>query len=528
MQNSRIRQRPVSVIRSRLVPTLLTGLLFASFLSFYVSKVVHLQDHEFLLHRNNPISHSLDEYNPAAAAITRRTGAASEPQQVKAENTKTTSILTKGELIRKLYPNETAIENPPHLADGESTFGACMLVMDDNMRLTEWLAYHFHVLPLRYLIVAVDPRSQTSPTHIFNQWRRRGVYIEEWGDRDFWRSDLKLAPIPDDAALQVKRDRHRGRQKYFYKQCLIRMKEQGRTWVSLHDSDEYLVYNHAGGDRFAAWEASRQARHQLKEPRIVPSQTPPTTAEEGGMIRYIQQERAAGLEYYQSPCIGIPRLMFGADESQIDHAAIHKGVPEALRPLVPQFDTLRYRQHARRNDFTKNALGKVIIDVSRVDIKRSPYFMSLHRPIKSICSAPWHNDWSSGLRINHYLGSWESYSFRDDSRRGGERSWEQWEYKATTIDELTDDNIRPWVSGLVETHGAETATEMLRDAGLPPNYQNADDEAWRLHPDKLKAILEVNESTSTDNKLIAFEEWVRDKYRNNNNNPFSEKNKKER
>jgi len=52
----------------------------------------------------------------------------------------TTTILSKQEVIRTLYPNETAIENPP-LSDGESTFAACMLVMDDNMRLTEWCTY---------------------------------------------------------------------------------------------------------------------------------------------------------------------------------------------------------------------------------------------------------------------------------------------------------------------------------------------------------------------------------------------------
>jgi len=371
------------------------------------------------------------------------------------------------------------------------------------------------------MIVAVDPRSKTSPTHIFNQWRKRGVYIEEWGDRDFWRKDLKLLPIPDEAPLQEKRDRHRGRQKFFYKQCLIRLKEQGRTWVSLHDSDEYLVYNHPGGDKFAAWEKSRTEKHHGKEPRIKPSKTPPTTAQEGGMIQYIRQEQAAGLEYYQSPCIGIPRLMFGADESKVDQQAILKGVPAELQQLVPQMDTLKYRVHAKRNDFTKNALGKVIMDVSRVDVKNSPYFMSLHRPIKAICPTPWNNDWSSGLRINHYLGSWDSYSFRDDSRRGGERSWEQWEYKATTIDELTDDIIRPWISGLVDTHGVDEAAAMLKDVGLPPNYKNPDDEAWHLHPDKLKAILEVKETASTDAKLIAYEEWVREKYKHNN--PFQKK-----
>ena len=58
--------------------------------------------------------------------------------------------------------------------------------MDDNHRLMEWMAYHYHVLPLRYMIVVVDPRSKTSPSSIFNEWRRKGVYIEEWTDRDFW------------------------------------------------------------------------------------------------------------------------------------------------------------------------------------------------------------------------------------------------------------------------------------------------------------------------------------------------------
>jgi hypothetical protein len=60
------------------------------------------------------------------------------------------------------------------------------LSMDDNHRLMEWMAYHYHVLPLRYMIVVVDPRSKTSPSSIFNEWRRKGVYIEEWTDRDFW------------------------------------------------------------------------------------------------------------------------------------------------------------------------------------------------------------------------------------------------------------------------------------------------------------------------------------------------------
>ena len=46
---------------------------------------------------------------------------------------------------------------------GEGT-AACLLIMDSNHLLIEWLAYHYHVLRLRHLIVAVDPRSTTTPT----------------------------------------------------------------------------------------------------------------------------------------------------------------------------------------------------------------------------------------------------------------------------------------------------------------------------------------------------------------------------
>ena len=50
-------------------------------------------------------------------------------------------------------------------------FSACILIMDDNHYLPEWLAYHYTFLPLRRLIVAVDPNSQTSPKPILDQFQ---------------------------------------------------------------------------------------------------------------------------------------------------------------------------------------------------------------------------------------------------------------------------------------------------------------------------------------------------------------------
>jgi hypothetical protein len=38
----------------------------------------------------------------------------------------------------------------------DETFSACILFMDDNPRLVEWLVYHFFALNLREVVVAVD------------------------------------------------------------------------------------------------------------------------------------------------------------------------------------------------------------------------------------------------------------------------------------------------------------------------------------------------------------------------------------
>lgn len=397
--------------------------------------------------------------------------------------------------------------------------------MDDNHRLAEFLAYHYHVLPLRYLIVAVDPRSKTSPTKVLNRYRKLGVFIEEWDDFKFLNPDLAANQIPDDAGLQVKRDRHRIRQKNFYRQCLRRMRARHRTWVTLIDTDEFIMYNHKssgvlnenGQDPvFENWEKdqvrihARLNNHPNNKHRIRPSKPPPSPSQEGGLIRFIHQEQAAGNPFFTGPCISCPRLQFGARESTESERI--KGVPvskENNRPVIDptRLDTLRFRRHSERQDFVKNGLSKSILDVSRID--QFPRIESLHRPIKKYCPAPWRDEWDSGLRINHYLGSWEQYSFRDDSRRGGERSFEGWAFKAQDADE-TDDNIRPWIKGFVEKHGTKTAQELLKGAGLPPGYKDAKVENgknWTIM--FLDEILSANETKGNDSRR-SFDNFVRD------------------
>lgn len=78
--------------------------------------------------------------------------------------------------------------NPKHgthnLKIPSDGFAGCLLLKDDNDRLSEWIAYHWLVLPLKYLVVAIDPTGTTSPEKILNLWKEAdlGLEISLWND----------------------------------------------------------------------------------------------------------------------------------------------------------------------------------------------------------------------------------------------------------------------------------------------------------------------------------------------------------
>ncbi|GFH48609.1 hypothetical protein CTEN210_05085 [Chaetoceros tenuissimus] len=76
--------------------------------------------------------------------------------------------------------------------------------MDDNHRLIEWLAYHHFALPLRRLIVMVDPRSKTSPLPILQRWEKY-MTIDLWHDNDvFSKQELDDRSHENSIALFLK------------------------------------------------------------------------------------------------------------------------------------------------------------------------------------------------------------------------------------------------------------------------------------------------------------------------------------
>ena len=86
----------------------------------------------------------------------------------------------------KLFNSNSTIEHPNENSKSieEQGVSACLLVNDENPRLPEWLAYHYHVLPLRSLVITIDPASRTSPLDILNRWRRE-LEIIVWEEEEF-------------------------------------------------------------------------------------------------------------------------------------------------------------------------------------------------------------------------------------------------------------------------------------------------------------------------------------------------------
>lgn len=121
---------------------------------------------------------------------------------------------------------------------------ACLLVNDENPRLPEWIAYHYHTLPLRSLTVAVDPLSRSSPLGILRRWNDTGLM-----EMQLWNDDDYLYEIAANGAekkrIKVTPDvhGHRMRQNHFINKCMLDFKRRNKQWVLLIDVDEYITFN---------------------------------------------------------------------------------------------------------------------------------------------------------------------------------------------------------------------------------------------------------------------------------------------
>jgi hypothetical protein len=354
--------------------------------------------------------------------------------------------------------------------DPSESLSSCLMVMDDNFRLPEWLAYNYYAMNLRHLVILSDPAGRESPTSVLSPWREY-ITIEEWTEEDYFDKGLRQRtmelegdknPSPDDS-----HDQFLERQSKFIKSCSLHLQKQNRTWVSFHDIDEYYVINS---------DIVNSTQQRMEEP--------------GSIIKLINevQKNATSLlqstsdlvlpEQYTGPCVTTYRVPYSAVES----SEVERGqdVPSVIDPR--QLETLRWRNHAN-----ETIIGKSLLDVSKLpalknmgwsDRQGTPF--SPHKLIPMCPHVLYHPN--AFIVINHYVGSWESYTYRaNDSRQGNFKNRKEWEKFAYQKGSKGSDDIRPWIKGFVRLFGEQKAKLLLGNSGLPANYTVNDkaDASWQ-------------------------------------------------
>jgi hypothetical protein len=332
-------------------------------------------------------------------------------------------------------------------ATESNSIAACMLMKDDNHWLIEWLAFHYHVLPLRDLVLVRDPSSRTSPDSVLQRYQSL-INIVEWdGDKmvpDFKWKQYRAGKI-DDTRL------HRARQQFFYAECLRHFQRQGKQWVLLTDTDEFIQPN------FNALPS--EGRVRLEEP--------------GSVLKTLQmQSRLRNQQNQAVPkCLHIPRIQMAS------HQTIHTN-----NSVLPSLNTshlltrswLHHSGHEIIQVPGANLDGKNILDVSSMSRRDIPSRAhSVHMVVPKFCPATNGNRLKhadSWLVVYHYPGTYEQYTYRQDPRDSlahRRKRWDLWkemgEPNATAV---RDSSMGDWLSGFVKSVGEQEAIRLLENVGV--------------------------------------------------------------
>jgi hypothetical protein len=312
-------------------------------------------------------------------------------------------------------------------------FSACLMVMDDNHYLIEWLAYHYQVLPLRRLIVAVDPSSRTSPQSILKRYSRRNLMnITIWTNVSYYHPMEIQQSIRHQTHTQRKtsttqEDMFRSRQRHFIQQCLQTLHEEYKeattatttagtkstssgssssavlrtntiSWVAMVDPDEYIVP-----------QISHQRSYTINNSptKITATNTTSTTTTTVWQALERERQNKSNDPYKDndkdshSACLALHRTQFTNYEEQENNTndsidnPLSVDVPEGLRGEA--FLTLRYPWRRIDDGPTTTMPGKALIDISQLGIhdinptNGKPYFRrgnhNPHRPLMDLCPA---------------------------------------------------------------------------------------------------------------------------------------------
>jgi hypothetical protein len=354
---------------------------------------------------------------------------------------------------------------------------SCLFIMDDTIRLMEWLAYHFTVLPMRYLIVGIDPHSlfpdriievleRWKPYMNITIWRDPEIYLSNvpydkaW-KRKYWISPGVVNPLYNDTSSHGYRSQeHKRRQNIFTTYCYREHLAANRSWVINLDTDEYLIPNyfsdHEDGNASnfvihyvgTKEKLDRDRRHAMDIREHLPALTKRITVSE--ILEQTEFDR----------CLKIPAINFTSQKG----TKRYQGTIPGSEKLI----TLTQTKTGPREGRTT----KAILDVSRAQLAYLTWekFVNVHNPNKRMCG--WNGvigsgtDYiSSAFRYHHYVaGSFEISLERAQDYRVRESGTEVMEhFESRNFEPISGEttDIFPWLDWFVDIMGRNLANDVL-------------------------------------------------------------------
>ena len=384
------------------------------------------------------------------------------------------------------------------------TMAACLYIMDDTIRLTEWVAYHYTVLPLRRLIVAVDPKSQRPDkiARVLDRWRN---YIqldvmyndswielkedEGWNRQVYFRNprtdQLEKRPwLVEGKSDHFKSQEHKRRQNSFIAKCLHKLgTEHDHRWALIMDSDEYLVYNYIAAEyedqneeySVTEWmtkeQLQRQRRYQLPLRNHLPKIRDQKTVAEYLHHYADKVEKVTG----EPPrCYRFPHLVFLTPSEEQEKQLGQQQQQQQQRQQRPGETTddpssllstlMLTKAGARTSNFSKS-----LLDLSTA--QSTSWFtykqvINVHTPIRRMCGKRKLNgDTGSGadfisslLRIHHYrAGTAAMQAERAKDYRGATYQQQQQEEEIEAVVEDNNDIVDwyPWFQSTMPQNEVE-------------------------------------------------------------------------
>ncbi len=350
---------------------------------------------------------------------------------------------------------------------------ACLINLEDTIRMAEWLPYHYATLPLGSVVIALDP-------HNSDRGIQRTLELI-----DLWKDKVEITLWPDFFLPQSKRFREkqsytRERQVYFANQCLAYHRQQNRTWTLLTDNDEYFIFNYVHDDESLKFDhpsvGKRKIKNMIKDSRkkFMPLRKDLPMQNESTILDFINEkemqfrvknssknkQKTTETHFFPS-CIRMPGIKYGGDVGVNETSVVSQIIETRF------LSTFRNIHHERR----QSKFSKVMIDVSRAksadfNWTKDNHAKTIHNPSR-ICGFNGASDsgadyFSSLFRLNHYLGSLESYLERaTDYRKRSAETYKEKAGKLKPSESNSDTDIWSWMDVFVQSVGGAIEAKKL-------------------------------------------------------------------